>query len=79
MLLAPVAQPDLEAAVRVQVGGPPRSDAVIKDTNWVVDRKPLAARLPPDCAEAILHSESGCLLEGLVTNLFIVRAASTIP
>lgn len=54
--------------------GPPRSQADVKDTTWVTARKPLARKVPEDAAEGLLQDGAGCLLEGLVTNLFVVRA-----
>ena len=60
--------------LQAYVVGPPRPLAAIKDTNWVVDRKPLAAALPAGAAEGLLQAADGSLLEGLVTNLFIICA-----
>lgn len=65
-------------AVQVVVVGPPRPQADVKDTNWVTVRKPLAEKVPEDAAEGLLQDERGCLLEGLVTNLLIVRALLAI-
>ena len=62
--------------MQVVVVGPPRSQADVKDTNWVTQRKPLAQKVPEDAAEGLLQDDRGCLLEGLVTNLFVVR---TVP
>jgi hypothetical protein len=65
--------------LQAHVVGPGRSLAAVKDTNWVLDRKPLAARLPPGSADGLLHTAQGCLLEGLVTNLFVLRALPSCP
>jgi branched-subunit amino acid aminotransferase/4-amino-4-deoxychorismate lyase len=56
------------------VVGPPRNQADFKDTNWVRVRKPLAQKVPEDAAEGLLQDERGRLLEGLVTNFFVINA-----
>lgn len=55
------------------VVGPPRVQADVKDTNWVTLRRPLAEKVPDDAAEGLLQDDRGRLLEGLVTNLLLVR------
>lgn len=60
------------------VVGPPRVQADVKDTNWVTLRRPLAQKVPEDAVEGLLQDDRGCLLEGLVTNLLIVRALSSL-
>jgi hypothetical protein len=62
------------AGIQGFVVGPQRSLASIKDTNWVLDRQPLASRLPDGSADGLLQTDTGSLLEGLVTNLFVIRA-----
>jgi hypothetical protein len=57
------------------VVGPGRFQPGIKDTNWVTNRKHLAAKMPPDALEGLLQDKEGCLLEGLVTNFFVVSAS----
>ena len=63
------------AGLQTYVVGPPRPLAAIKDTNWVADRKPIAAQVPAHAIEGLLQTADGGLLEGLVTNLFVIRAA----
>jgi branched-subunit amino acid aminotransferase/4-amino-4-deoxychorismate lyase len=60
--------------VDVAVLGPPRRNPAAKDTNWVRDRRQLEARKRDAAAdEVILADDDGeVLLEGLVTNLFVV-------
>jgi hypothetical protein len=58
--------------VQAYVVGLARTLAAIKDTDWVLDRKPLSAQLPKDAIEGLLQTADGCLLEGLVTNLFVL-------
>jgi hypothetical protein len=65
--------------LQARVVGPGRSLAAVKDTSWVLDRKPLAARLPAGSADGLLQTVQGCLLEGLVTNLFVLRALPRCP
>ena len=64
------------------VVGPGRQLPAAKDSRWVLDRVPLEqalsrdqAHFQDDPAEGLLCSSSGCLLEGLVTNLFVVAGA----
>lgn len=46
-----------------------------KRSSWCVERKPLEALTPEGCDETILQDpQNGALLEGLTSNLFIVRS-----
>lgn len=47
-----------------------------QDSGWATERQPLEALRPPGIADVLLCSRDGRLLEGLVTNLFVVAAAS---
>lgn len=47
-----------------------------QDSGWVAERRPLEALRPPGAGEVLLCSQHGRLLEGLVTNLFVVAPAS---
>ena len=74
-------QHSVQAASGVVVG-PGRQLPAAKDSRWVLDRAPLEqalsreqARLQDGPAEGLLCSSSGCLLEGLVTSLFVVAGA----
>jgi len=63
------------AAVAAAVQGPPRALARAKASTWVAERAPLEAARPPDCAETVLSCPcTGALLEGLVSNLFVLCA-----
>ena len=62
------------------VVGPARSHPSIKDSAWAAGREGLEASLPPGAADGILTSSpdgGGVLLEGLVTNLFVVQRGSS--
>jgi len=52
--------------------GPPREVPIGKDSGWVAQRQTLEALRPPGAAEILLATQQGALLEGLVTNLFII-------
>ena len=68
--------PPRTAAVAAAVQGPPRTLARAKASCWVAQRAPLEAARPADCAETVLSCPStGALLEGLVSNLFVVARA----
>lgn len=64
------------------VVGPPRPRPEIKDIAWIRDRRELeslaasAAGDVPDavCCDALLSMEDGRLLEGTITNLFVIVA-----
>ncbi|KAK9839976.1 hypothetical protein WJX74_001372 [Apatococcus lobatus] len=63
------------ASVEVCVVGPPRSLPAAKDSRWPADRAHLQARMPPGAAEGILSTADGRLLEGFITNLFIISGS----
>lgn len=52
--------------------GPPRKNPAVKDTMWIQDREYLEHLAPADASEVLLCTSDGLLLEGLVTNIFIV-------
>lgn len=52
--------------------GPPRKNPDIKDVLWMRDRGYLEQLAPPGAADVLLCTNKGELLEGLVTNLFVV-------
>ena len=58
--------------VAVAVLGPPRQLPEAKDSAWVTTRAPLERAKPPGVSEALLATARGALVEGLVTNLFVV-------
>jgi branched-subunit amino acid aminotransferase/4-amino-4-deoxychorismate lyase len=64
------------SAVAAAVLGPPRTTPRAKASTWVAQRAPLEAARPADCGETVLScADSGALLEGLVSNLFVVSLA----
>lgn len=52
--------------------GPPRSNPDVKDILWMMEREYLERLAPVDATEVLLCSQSGDVLEGLVTNVFVV-------
>ena len=52
--------------------GGPREVPVGKDTAWVAQRRRLEDARPEGSGEVLLCTREGALLEGLVTNLFVV-------
>lgn len=64
---------------RALVVGPARRLPAAKDSHWVLERAPLERALSAGSrggpAEGLLCDASGRLLEGLVTNLFVVAGA----
>jgi len=71
--------PDRARPAAAVVVGPPRSRPAVKDSAWAVDRLDLEAALQPGAADGILASPDGRgrLVEGLVTNLFVVQRGGT--
>eukprot|EP00850_Spirogloea_muscicola_P003176 SM000012S25438 [mRNA] locus=s12:1096641:1100924:+ [translate_table: standard] len=59
-------------AVEVAVLGQGRLAPLAKCSTWATDRQLLEQAKPPGVAEIILSSNGNMLLEGLVTNLFII-------
>ena len=66
------------------VVGPPRSRPEVKDIAWIRDRRDLesraanATRAVPDaiCCDALLSTDCGRLVEGTITNLFVIVSTS---
>ena len=56
--------------------GPPRHVPKAKQASWVAQRQYLEDAKPAGVGEVLLCSEDGRLLEGLVTNLFVVTSES---
>lgn len=52
--------------------GPPRKNPMMKNTTWVAERRYLEEMAPSDAIDILLCTKDGNLLEGLITNLFIV-------
>ena len=58
--------------VQVYVMGPPRELAEVKNTEWPKQRQHWESQLPPDASEGLLWRSDGSILEGFVTNVFVV-------
>lgn len=61
-----------QKGVEVRVVGLPRKQPTIKHSQWVVDRQALKQHLAPTTAEGLLCTDDGYLLEGMITNFFVV-------
>jgi hypothetical protein len=57
---------------RAVILAPPRSVGEGKDSRWVLDRRRWEVMKPTDAVEVLLCTKEGKLLEGLVTNLYVV-------
>eukprot|EP00741_Cyanophora_paradoxa_P024371 tig00021795_g23533.t1 len=62
-----------ERPVVVEVFGPPRRLPTAKDSRWIRERAGLEARRGAGAVEVVLTDGAGALLEGLVSNLVVVR------
>lgn len=58
--------------IKVQIKGVARTNAVAKDSEWIRQRQQLQDSMPPDVNEILLADESGAVLEGMSSNLFIL-------
>lgn len=63
--------------IRVEVRGSARIQPIVKNTRWVTQREPLEKTRDPDFTETILH-DRGALLEGLISNFFVVTDTQTV-
>jgi hypothetical protein len=52
--------------------GPPREHAQVKDIAWISEREYLEKLAPSDAVDVLLVTSSGKLMEGLLTNVFVV-------
>lgn len=74
---APLPTPALSASVEV-LGGP-RETPRAKDSSWAEQRAPIEAAMSSSTSEALLADKDGkVLLEGLITNIFVIDADGTI-
>lgn len=64
-------------SIRVEVRGSARTQPIVKNTRWVTQREPLEKTRGPDFTETILHDQ-GALLEGLISNFFVVTDTYTV-
>lgn len=46
---------------------------VSQDSSWALDRRPLETSKPPGVGEILLSNDGEALLEGMLTNFFVVR------
>ena len=67
---------DITRPIFVALGGPPRDNAVVKDSKWVRDRKAIV----DDAAEdtLLLGKDGTVLLEGAQTNFFAVTSGGVV-
>ncbi|KAK9813762.1 hypothetical protein WJX73_007929 [Symbiochloris irregularis] len=63
---------NIENCSQAEIVGGPRWLWEAKNSRWVNDRKPLEDHLRESGREGLLADESGCLLEGLTSNLFVI-------
>lgn len=65
--------------MQVLVAGDPRPAARAKHCSWVVDRQPLEQlKQQAGADEVVLSDSSGGLLEGLVSNFYVVADAASL-
>lgn len=62
----------LDAPKMAYILGPPRMNPNVKDVMWMRDREYLERLAPREATEVLLCSKRGDLLEGLVTNIFVI-------
>ena len=67
---------DLSKPVYVALGGPPRHNAIVKDTKWIHDRKDIVDESAEDTL--LLGNDETVILEGSQTNFFAVLPSGTI-
>ncbi|GBG68761.1 hypothetical protein CBR_g3301 [Chara braunii] len=63
----------LPAPVEVAVMGPARTLPDVKYTDWVKIRRSLEKNKPASVSEVILSNDGRTLLEGMVTNFFVIK------
>jgi len=61
--------------IMVALGGPPRPNALIKDSQWVQDRKSIVDKAAED---TLLITTEGDILEGSQTNFFAVLPSGVV-
>jgi len=67
----PLPSPLPSSHIAVILGGP-RKVPTAKDTGWIAERATLEAMKAPGVSDILLCDQQGRLLEGLITNVFIV-------
>lgn len=67
-------QPSTDTSVFASVLGPPRQVPIGKNSGWVADRQYLESMRPKGAAEILLCTRDGKVLEGLVTNFYVIAA-----
>lgn len=71
--VAPAPPPPQGSCATATILGGPRAIPIGKDTGWVAQRQSLEALRPEGAVDVLLCTSGGQLLEGLVTNVFVVR------
>jgi hypothetical protein len=74
--LEPMKKRDFSKPIYCALGGPPRENAIVKDSKWVHDRKSIVDYNAEDTL--LLGNEGTTILEGSQTNFFAVMASGTI-
>ena len=69
-------QPGTNSSGFASILGPPRQVPIGKNSGWVTDRQYLESMRPKGAAEILLSTQDGRILEGLVTNFFVI---TTLP
>lgn len=69
--MAPFSMMEMQAN-KVVILGRPRSVPVAKNIGWVQERRYLEMTKPDGAAEVLLVNQDGDILEGMVTNFFVV-------
>ena len=72
-MVAPYSRQASQKSIKAMILGGPRKVPVAKEIGWVSERKYLQNMASKEFGEILLCKENGELLEGLVTNFFVVR------
>jgi branched-subunit amino acid aminotransferase/4-amino-4-deoxychorismate lyase len=72
-MVAPYSRESLQKRIKAIILGAPRKIPLAKDIGWVSERRYLQDIASQEFGEILLCKENGELLEGLVTNFFVVR------
>eukprot|EP00249_Psilotum_nudum_P001812 c14510_g1_i1 orf=504-1262(-) len=67
----------IPASAHVAIMGPGRSFPNAKSSQWVSCRQALEQVRPPDVTEILLSNDGNALLEGTITNLFVVCSSES--
>ena len=72
-MVAPYSRESSQQCIKTIILGAPRKVPVAKEIGWVSERRYLQDMASKEFGEILLCKENGELLEGLVTNIFVVR------